>query len=145
MFFYGENWPCGEGCTNSWGYSWADSNFVGISGGPSWNDNVHTADVSVSYQSTNCLVDDWNVTIDGNGAGNGGSNPGVLSMSIHRVGTVFTASAWFSSTTGLGDGSYTMAGVVYPDANPAIVNACLAGPRLAAGFNWVGTMEQATV
>ena len=145
MFFYGENWPCPSGCTNSWGYSWGDSSFLGVTGGPSWNDSGHSADVSISYSSIDCTTDDWFVTIDGSGASGGGSNPGVLSMSIHRIGTVFTGTAWFTSTTGTGDSTYLMSGVVYPAANPAIATACLGGAKVAAGFSWSGAMAAFTL
>ena len=146
MSFYGENWPCsGATCTNSWSYSWARSNFTGITGGPSWDDTFNGATVSITYSSTNCTADDWNVTIDSTNTSGGGSNPGVLSMSLHRNGTVFTGTAYFSSHSGTGTGNYSMAGTVTPALDTQTVNACLGGPKAITSFNWNGVMASASV
>jgi hypothetical protein len=146
MFFYGENWPCsGATCSNSWSYNWGDSSFIGISGGPSWDDSGHAASVSITYWSTNCTTDDWYVTIDSTTASGGGSNTGVLSMFLHRTGTVFTGSAYFTSNNGVGTGSYSMTGTVTPTVTTDNVNACLGGLKSAAGFSWDGVTEFVTV
>jgi hypothetical protein len=145
MFFYGENWPCNSTCTNTWDYSWAKSNFIGVSGGPSWSDSFNFATVSITYTSVNCTTDDWDVTIDSHGASEGGSNLGVLYMSLHRVGTVFTGSAYFASDWGVGDGYYSMAGTVTPGTGVDTVNACLGGPKALNSFSWDGAMELVNV
>lgn len=146
MGFYGDTWPCSTTCTNSAGYSWAYSTFYGISGGPSWNEPEATfsVPVSITYSSTNCTTDDWYVTIDSTSVA-GGTNTGVLSIYLHRVGTVFTGSAYFTSNYGVGDGTYTMSGHVTPGLGVDTLNACLGGPKAAAYFSWVGTMESVTI
>lgn len=145
MLFYGENWPCNTSCTNTWDYSWAKSDFIGISGGPSWSDSFNFATVSISYTSVNCTTDDWGVTIDSTNASEGGSNLGVLSMALHRVGTVFTGTAHFTSNSGLGDGDYAMYGTVNHSVDTGTVNACLGGPKSLTSFSWDGAMESTTI
>jgi len=143
MFFYGEDWPCNSYCVNP-DYSWAQSNFTGIAGGPSWDDSFNGASVSISYTSVNCTADDWTVRIDSTFTSGGGSNPGVLGMSLHRTGTVFTGTATFISNSGVGSGSYSMTGTVTPDFNTDSVNACLGGPKALTGFGWNGVMVSAS-
>lgn len=145
MFFYGENWPCNSYCANSSSYSWAQSGFTGIAGGPSWDDSFNGASVGIAYSSTNCTTDDWYVSIDSTYTSGGGSNTGVLTMSLHRVGTVFTGNAQFTSNYGIGDSyNYTMTGTVTPSLSTDTVNACLGGPKALTGFNWQGVMTSFT-
>lgn len=146
MSFYGEGWPCsGATCTNSGPYSWAKSNFTGISGGPSWADPSNAAAVSITYSSTNCTADDWTVTIDSTFTSDGGSNPGTLYMSLHRNGTVFTGTAYFASNSGNGSGNYSMTGTVVPTLDTTTVNACIGGAKALESFSWEGAMESTTL
>ncbi|MDQ1686587.1 MAG: hypothetical protein QOC82_3324 [Frankiaceae bacterium] len=148
MGFWGDNWPCSSTCTNGQDYSWAYSTFYGISGGPSWDEPeaTYSVPVSITYTSTNCTTDDWYVTIDSTNASGGGSNTGTIYIYLHRVGTVFTGSAYFVSNYGVGDGNYTMSGHVTPSPyNVDTANACLGGPKAAAYFSWDGVMESVTV